>query len=473
MAVANCVVEQFPAFSSFPVGQDVIYVVSNNDAVANQLKVKFVAEVHIGTTQPNLSTVTDIIGTFKTTPNNAGVGIFNLRSVLENYVKADHIASSNALFGGSTSLVDLPVHLIDQFSKSTNIIRFLGIQFKVEYYDALTENIIVGGAVNSEGFKFWNGYLKYSDIISVDVDHTSSAYLSFGFNSGIFIPFDTTRRYLTNAPTTQYANVEDYGTLAFLVLSSSSFASTNKFKITGYTAAGSAVSGSALTRTQQTSTGSWDSWTVEAEKLITYVGVFPANLQGSWWNTAIGNGMTHYKVQAQSSSGTAKLETITIYINCPTTQGYESVRLCWLNQWGAWDYYTFTQKSIRTISTQGSTYTQLNGSWNEANYRYANQQGGKKTFRRNATEKVTINTDFVTENYNVMFEELMNSPEVYILQGTQASTSSGNYSYELSQYVTPTRILNSSFVKKTKANDQLIQYTFEVEKSKTLRTQSI
>ena len=67
----------------------------------------------------------------------------------------------------------------------------------------------------------------------------------------------------------------------------------------------------------------------------------------------------------------------------------------------------------------------------------------------------------------------MNSPEVYILQGTQAATSSGIYSYELSQYVTPTRVLNSSFVKKTKANDQLIQYTFEVEKSKTLRTQTI
>ena len=64
--MANCVIEQIPAFQAFPVGQDVIFVVSNNDAVANQIQVKFVAEVHIAATQPNPSSVNDIIGTFKT-----------------------------------------------------------------------------------------------------------------------------------------------------------------------------------------------------------------------------------------------------------------------------------------------------------------------------------------------------------------------------------------------------------------------
>ena len=69
-----------------------------------------------------------------------------------------------------------------------------------------------------------------------------------------------------------------------------------------------------------------------------------------------------------------------------------------------------------------------------------------------------------------MFEELTNSPEVYVL---------ANWSYvydvqtSLNQYVTPVRITSKNFIKKTVANDKLIQYTFEVEKSKTLRTQSI
>lgn len=469
--MANCVIEQAPLFQNFPVGQDIIFVVSNNDAVANQIQVKFVAEVHISTTQPNPSAVTDIIGTFKTTPNNAGVGIFDLRNVLENYVKADHIASDNAIFGGATPSVDLPVHLIDAFSKSTDILRHLVIQFKVEFLDKVSGSstfgqLITTGAQNSLPYKFWNGYVKYTDVISV------GSTGNFGYNIGDFFPDDANRRYLTNAPTTQYADEEDYGTLAFMTLTAAQRALTYEVKITAYNAAGSAYS-TTNDIEMSIANGSYDTWNNEAERQLVYLGAFPANLQGSWWNGAISFGMTYYVIQMEDSTGADTLEPVTIYINCPNTQGYESVRLCWLNQWGAWDYYTFTQKSVRTISTQGSTYTQLNGSWNEANYKYANQQGGKKSFRRNATEKVTINTNFVTENYNVMFEELMNSPEVYILQGTQASTSSGIYSFELSQYVTPTRILNSSFVKKTKANDQLIQYTFEVEKSKTLRTQTI
>jgi len=43
----------------------------------------------------------------------------------------------------------------------------------------------------------------------------------------------------------------------------------------------------------------------------------------------------------------------------------------------------------------------------------------------------------------------------------------------LNTYVTPARLTTSSFTRKTVANDKLMQYTFEVEKSKTLRTQSV
>jgi hypothetical protein len=81
-----------------------------------------------------------------------------------------------------------------------------------------------------------------------------------------------------------------------------------------------------------------------------------------------------------------------------------------------------------------------------------------------------MNTDFVNESESEWFEELINSPEVYILKGYNdvVETSSA-----LNQYVTPVRLTTSSFTKKTVANDKLMQYTFEVEKAKTLRTQSV
>ena len=163
----------------------------------------------------------------------------------------------------------------------------------------------------------------------------------------------------------------------------------------------------------------------------------------------------------------------TIYINCPDTKGYESIRLCWLNQWGAWDYYTFTKKSIRKTSTKGTTYKQLGGSWNGSMYTPYGYKGGTKTFRVNATETITMNTDFVTENDTVMFEELTNSPEIYMLEPYKDTAASSGTTELLNEYVTPVRLKTSSFTKKTIANDKLMQYTFEVEKSRILRTQSI
>ena len=80
-----------------------------------------------------------------------------------------------------------------------------------------------------------------------------------------------------------------------------------------------------------------------------------------------------------------------------------------------------------------------------------------------------MNTDFVNETESEWFQELINSPEVYILKGYQSESSSS----ALNQYVTPVRLTTSSFTKKTIANDKLMQYTFSVEKTKTLRTQSI
>jgi len=80
-----------------------------------------------------------------------------------------------------------------------------------------------------------------------------------------------------------------------------------------------------------------------------------------------------------------------------------------------------------------------------------------------------MNTDFVNEAESEWFEELINSPEVYILEGFRVDQSFSM----LNQYVVPVRLSTSSHTKKTVANDKLIQYTFEVEKSKTLRTQSV
>ena len=209
---------------------------------------------------------------------------------------------------------------------------------------------------------------------------------------------------------------------------------------------------------------------------LLYVGCYPANLRN--WSSAFQDLVTagtiqggYYTIQAETDGGTLQ-QMYTINVKCPDLRGYESVRLTWLNQWGAWDYYTFTKKSVRSTSTNRTTYTQMSGTWNEDKFRIDGYKGGRKNFRVNSTEKIKVNTDFVNEAEAAWFEELINSPEVYILNGFDADES-GPYNTITNKYVEPVLITTSNYIRKTVANDKLMQYTFEMERNKTQRTQTV
>ena len=460
-------IEQKPLYTQVPVGQEVIFVVSNNTIVASFTNVRFIANVYISDTTPSTITTTSIpTATFKTTPNNAGVGIFDFRQVVENYVSADNMAANFSEYKGvdTTDNTPHPIHLIDKYSKNKNATRWLTIQFKTQYTDANGDVQIVSPKLSVD-YRLFNGYLKYSDILKMGTGSTAN---DFGYDWSKFKMNTQTDSFLSNAPTTQYANLEDYGTLAFLAPNDN----LNYIRLTYNDSSGSQIGTEDIDKT--VANGAYNTFSTEISSRLLYFGCFPANLQNwsSTFQALVSAGTIQggsIDVQAFDDSSNRISKQYTININCPNLKGYESIRLCWLNQWGVWDYYTFIQKSVRSISTKGSTYEQLAGTWNEAAYRVDSYKGGKKAFRVNATEKITMNTDFVSESENEMFEELINSPEVYILDGYQDDV---NYS-ALNQYVKPVRLTTSSFTKKTVANDKLIQYTFEVEKSKTLRTQSV
>ena len=125
-------------------------------------------------------------------------------------------------------------------------------------------------------------------------------------------------------------------------------------------------------------------------------------------------------------------------------------------------------KSVRSTTTNRTTYTQMGGTWNDSVYEIEGYKGGKKNFRVNSTERIQINSDFLTEADAVWFEELMNSQSVYILNGYNATESTFTIT---NKYVEPVLITTSSYTRKTIANDKLIQYTFDLERNKTQKTQ--
>jgi hypothetical protein len=448
-----------------PVGQDIIFTVSNN-LVNTYFNVSFTAEVFISQTPPNLNLSTDLIGTFKTTPNTVGVGMFDFSSVVENHVKSDNVV-------GNISQYKLtffnappfpPLHIVDKFSANTNSMRYLVIKFNMQGSTTQTgiPEVIPNQNENSVQYRIFNGYVKHTDKLYILGD-------DFGFPVNQFSPAPImlggpTNSFLTNAPTTQYANLEDYGTVG--VLPPQHLPNFDTVIFTYYNSTGSLLGSESISPFLTTST--------DLAFHLIYFGCYPANLQN--YSTMFQGFVTagtiqggYYTFEARNISNNPLSKLYTINVNCPDLKNYEPIRLTWLNQWGAWDYYTFTKKSSRTLSTKGSTYTQLEGTWNGKAFRLDGYRGGKKAFRVNATEKIKMNTDFVSEADGEWFEELINSPEVYMLEGFQTDITFAM----LNTYVTPVRLMTSSYTRKTIANDKLMQYTFEVEKSKTFRTQAI
>ena len=460
---------QEPKYAILPVGQDIIYTITNDSVLANYYNVKVIAQVFIGNTPINFST-TPVAGTFKTTPNNAGSAIFNFRPILESFVKPSNTGFNNLQSFSSykTAAYEAnnphPIHLINKYCLNTSLVKFCGFRFNLQGSSTPTGTPvdIQDTTAASSTLTFFDGYVKQDDPLT---------------NVGGDVGLDISRFYgtviggssaLSNAPTTQYANIGDYGTLPFL----DPTRQIDKITLTYYATDGT-------TDTEDVDNlyinGGIDVASGKTERYLYFYGAFPANLRN--WSTkfqALVTGGTiqggYYTIQGVNSSGSNTTELYRINVLCDDLKNYESIRLTWLNQWGAWDYYTFTKKSVKSISTSKSTYNQLQGTWNEKFYQINGYKGGKKNFRVNAVEKIKINTDFVSETETEWFEELINSTEVYVVNSFDDIDDTAIMT---NKYVEPVRLMTSSYTKKTIANDKLIQYTFEVEKSKTQRTQSV
>jgi len=74
--------------------------------------------------------------------------------------------------------------------------------------------------------------------------------------------------------------------------------------------------------------------------------------------------------------------------------------------------------------------------------------------------KETLNTDWITEQDANLLEKLIMSTDVYIVENADTEFTQG------------VMIIDSSFVRKTRANDKMIQYTIQIEYANNVNTNS-
>ena len=116
------------------------------------------------------------------------------------------------------------------------------------------------------------------------------------------------------------------------------------------------------------------------------------------------------------------------------------------NKYGVWQSIPFSLRNKQSFEVESSEYMPIISTFGE----YSLQSHQQKTFNPNSKEKITCNTDYLPEYYNLLFDELMLSEFVYL-------ENDGQY--------LPVNINKKSFERKTRLFDKLIQYTMEFEYS--------
>ena len=170
------IIEQKPLYNTLPVGQDIMFTVSDETIIVNKFQPKFTAEVYVADESSNLGSVASKVATLKVTPNNKGVGIFSLQSILESYVESQHegvnyLQTSISQFKGVNYSLDNPhpIHLIDKFCVNTKNAKYFAISFNVQYYDSKTlDQLLLGSPVKSENYLYINGVLDYDEPLVLD-----------------------------------------------------------------------------------------------------------------------------------------------------------------------------------------------------------------------------------------------------------------------------------------------------------------
>ena len=470
-----------------PSGSEIIFTVKDNSVITN-VKGKYVAEVHIGT----LGTVGS--GTpaciLKVNPNAKGIGIFDFSTIFDNYVSPDYqgglvlsggVSSATSTYNGLVYSQSTPhtIHQIDEYSTNRNSVRYFHIKFYTEYALSITDPVIEDQSmiIESGRHMFFNGYLDYTDVLK-QVAFASFGGYGYDFDYHNWIMKDSADRFLTYAPTKQYIRQDDFHTMGFfnnLTISNSGYAIApttsnqilHKILVTYYYNGSSVFSAFS---TNNTGTGGFNLTGADSNTHLCYVGVGTANFDGAPFAGSLPANWDYYTVVAMDTSGEYISQTYEFHQQYDDCKGFETIRLTWLNKWGTWDYYNFTKKSIRTINKKPLTYHSLEGTWNEGMYNIYGHKGGKRVLNNVANEEITVNSDWITDEESIWLEQLFTSADVFILNKKDANDLTQGYTRK---YLEPVIVKSTTHIRKTKANDRLIQYSIDLEKSKVKRTHRV
>ena len=194
----------------------------------------------------------------------------------------------------------------------------------------------------------------------------------------------------------------------------------------------------------------------------TLIGAPNNNQLTQFYATGSATGTGNFRILRKAPFSKTYLFEIASDNNCNSTR-FEEYSLAWKNKYGTWDYYMFDgeHSDVRNYSRQDQS-KKVAGSWGASDFAIESYERGKVQ-KVGGTKQTTINTRYISDEYNDYFNGLLMSNEVQLL--TPVKKGDDN----IKQVPIPINIKDTSLTYKTNLKDKLVQYSFTFEYAHDLK----
>jgi hypothetical protein len=130
-------------------------------------------------------------------------------------------------------------------------------------------------------------------------------------------------------------------------------------------------------------------------------------------------------------------------------QKYPNIRVKWKNRYGQFDYHNFYLVNRQSFTTTNRSYQPQIGNWEGSTLSYNNYDSAKLNYIVDSEQQITVNSGYLSEQYNEIFKQLLVSEEIYWMYGDNEEN------------IRPITIATQNVTFKTGVVDKLIQYQFD------------
>ena len=446
-------ISQFPTLPNMA-NSDLVFTVTSSQA--SQPQFQFVADL-------TLSGSSTVLQRIKQQPNPSSFGVFDFGQIVGSYLDSDNLWKTPKFATASNAAKRFNFRFGEEYGTSTSS--------SVTLYTGVATNVGAPAVSASTYIYMLNGLVEPNNAINWNwpsASYYSDVTTPTGGNDTIQAQFA-----LTYAPITKSVQRTEYETIS-LINGNFNGSTTVAQDIYGlqvdqYDSAGVNISSSLIYNTFGEGGGpranDSEEWSVVAAdqtagtQLLT-MGIGPANLSSSGY--PISSSCAYYTVKAVMQDSPSTPDTTNYFtfrrynIEGPAC-GYDGVRFAWKNEFGVWDYYTFTLQSDSLFAIERNSFEQsfVDFSTTSKTVAYNRERRGSNQFYNDLDQTQTANSNWLTQAEADWLRELFFSANVFQQVGTEFF---------------PVVISSANVVEKTNPRAQKIfQYLIEFKPANQLR----